>query len=65
MWRRLFKIFGKRVVILYLSNGDVHIRFAKEISKGKLLCFVTYGKTILYTTDNTAAKSYISKWEEL
>jgi hypothetical protein len=64
MWRKLFKIFGAKVVILYHHDGDIHLRFAKSIGDGRYICTVICDKAILFP-DGTVTKSYINKWEEI
>jgi hypothetical protein len=68
MWRKLFKIFGAKVVATQDHDGAIRYRFASKDSWGDLRCsaIIDFDNSVVLNKDGSCSgKSYVTKWMEV
>lgn len=65
MWRKIFKIFGARVVMTIDMDGEIRFRFATETPAG-LTCRSIYERNVICNADgSTSGCGYVRRWYEV
>lgn len=68
MWRRLFRIFGAKIVATEDCDGEVRIRFVYSTPYGPKCRAICYsdGLCVTLNSDGTCSgKSYVERWSRL
>ncbi len=64
MWRKIFKLFGFKVVVTCDFDGEVRYRFAKSTPFGMRACAILPAWELILNEDGTCSgKDYVKKWK--